>query len=216
VVLQDATQVVTVEFFPEGKKHDGTERSSVKFQWKQGDMQEARYWEIFTGQLDYTPKYKYQVSVNVKGSLFSAGMSWTGPMVEGQGNGPLMIHVPRQDEAGVVSKKMTPREIAMDFDGAKPSSKPSKPGSSTTPPPKGMYVGTEGELVTPPGGNGKTTATPPGQKSRTISGYDIGEPVSAPPPGSVRESKSVDGKSKKETKAEKLKRLTGEQGWITG
>lgn len=112
VVLEDAKQVVTVELQALGSKHDGSERPSVNFDWNHDDMEEVRYWEIFTGQLDFIPRYKYRVHVTVKGTLFSSGMSWVGPWVEGSGNGPLMVHVPRQDEEGVTNRRsLTSREI---------------------------------------------------------------------------------------------------------
>lgn len=80
VVLQDNTQVVTVEFKASGHKHDGSERPVVRFQWKFDDQSSPRYWEIFTGQTDYAPIYDYRVTVDVKGTLFSrGGMAWTGP-----------------------------------------------------------------------------------------------------------------------------------------
>ncbi len=219
VVLQDASQVVTVEFLPEGQKHDGTERSSVKFQWTGENMDQPRFWEIFTGQLDYTPRYRYQVTVSVKGTLFSAGMSWTGPVVEGQGNGPLMIHVPLMDEAGVVSSRMTPREVALGTPAPEPANE-----TSPKPPPKTTIVTPQGELSHPPG-NGKTIGTkqPSGRKptatERTVSGYDIGEPSITPPPGDYREARTYEKNKANKTNGnskqpEKLKLLSGEQGWV--
>jgi len=219
VVLQDATQVVSVEFFPEGTKHDGTQRSSVKFDWRGTDMDQPRYWEIFTGQLDYTPRYQYQVSVSVKGSLFSAGMAWTGPLVDGHGNGPLMVHVPMQDEAGVVSRRMTPRELSL---GAAPAKPVTEPSSGVKSPPQGMSVNVHGNLV-PPLGSTKTEGakTPPGQKSaaasKTVAGYDVSEVSTAPPSGKYPTSKSPSpGAPAKESKtaSSHLKSLAGDQGWV--
>jgi hypothetical protein len=219
VVLQDATQVVTVQFFPEGNKIDGSERVPVKFQWKGTDMNEARYWEIFTGQLNYVPKYKYQVSVAVKGSLFSAGMSWTGPIIEGQGNGPLMIHVPLQDEAGVTSTRMTPREVAMGAPGPQASALP-KPASGVKAPPSGTAVTADGKLDPPLGGIGNGgPKMPPGQKkdveTKTLSGYDIGEPTAKA--GVYAQPKRVGSQQNKaEAKTPGvLKALSGNEGWNT-
>jgi len=196
-VLDGDAQVVTVEFFPEGRKMDGAERSSVKFQWKGSNFNEPRYWEIFTGQLDYVPRYSYQVSVAVKGSLFSAGMSWIGPIVEGQGNGPIMIHVPLQDEAGVVSKRMTPREIAMV--APKPQTPSNKPSPGIKPPPASRSsVNEKGKLES--------------LGLKTLAGYDLGEPSA--PPGTAKAVKSTSKIEQNGTRpVTALKALSGEQGW---
>ena len=100
-LLTDNSQVVTVELKADGLTHDGNERPVVKFQWQFDNYDQPRYWEIFTGMLDYIPQYQYRVLVNVKGTLFSSGMAWAGPWQPGQGNGPLMVHVPLMDEEGV-------------------------------------------------------------------------------------------------------------------
>ncbi|HEV7380053.1 MAG TPA: hypothetical protein VGN64_09685 [Dyadobacter sp.] len=206
VVLQDATQIVTVEFFPQGKKHDNTNRTSVKFQWRSADMDQPRFWEIFTGQLDYTPRYNYQVTVSVKGSLFSSGMSWTGPMMEGQGNGPLMVHVPRQDEAGVVSRRMTPREIALDLP---PAEKP-----QASPPQVTNEIPSAGGSTPPPGSSKSMgSQTIP---VRTVAGYNIDPPAIIPPSAETSEAKFADTKERKtEHKSiDKLRSLSGDQGWV--
>jgi len=175
-------------------------------------MDQLRIWEIFTGQKDYVASYKYQVSVSVKGTLFSSGMSWTGPMVDGQGNGPMMIHVPRQDEAGVVSRRMTPRELALDMVSVKPVQQTTptapKPPASTP-----VVSGPQAPGSKPPA---PATKTPPGAKpataSRTVLGYDIGLVLA--PPGETA-SGSGEKKSKlPEKTTNSLKRLTGDQGWV--
>jgi hypothetical protein len=210
VVLEGDTQVVTVEFFPEGKKLDGTDRSSVKFQWKGTNMNELRNWEIFTGQLDYIPKYSYQVGVAVKGSLFSAGMSWTGPIVEGQGNGPIMIHVPLQDEAGVVSKRLTPREVAMVAPSIEASNSTTKPGIK--PPPSTRFaVSPQGKLEPPISTKVPEQKSPPLKK--TVAGYELGEPPFLSEEGIMPKGISNTNKNKELKQPPVLKALSGDQGW---
>jgi hypothetical protein len=112
MMLEDAKQIVEVEFRALGQTLDGTERPVVKFQWKHSDQDLPRYYEIFTGDLNYAPLYQYRVTCTVKGTFTTRGMSWTGPWVEGAGNGPTMIRVPMPDDPGVVQTKMSPRAIA--------------------------------------------------------------------------------------------------------
>lgn len=95
--LTDASQVVEVTIQPDGKTRDGADREPARFQWNASDQSTPRRLYIFTGQADYIPTYKYQVRVIVKGSIFTDGMEWTGPWVEGKGNGVLMIQVPRPE-----------------------------------------------------------------------------------------------------------------------
>jgi hypothetical protein len=126
VVLQDATQVVEVVFRPEGTTLDGGDREQVRFSWRHDDQDQPRYLKIFTGDLEYTPVYSYQVRVIVRGSIFAAGMEWEGPWVEGQGNGPLMVSIPTPDDAGVRRVRREPRELALSVpptagDGAAPA-----------------------------------------------------------------------------------------------
>ena len=53
------------------------------------------------GRKDFVSRFRYQVRVVIKGTLFSKGMMWSGPWLDAVGNGPLMVHVPSADEAGV-------------------------------------------------------------------------------------------------------------------
>ncbi|MCU7549900.1 hypothetical protein OCK74_12280 [Chitinophagaceae bacterium LB-8] len=224
VMLQDATQVVTVEFKALGRKHDGSERGIVSLQWRSNDMDQPRFWEIFTGQLDYVPEYQYRVTVSVKGTLFSAGMSWTGPWMDGQGNGPLMVHVPRQDETGVITRRMTPREIALEASDGKPVGEESRPpvpvppGSVPIPTPKP-------QVSTPPGG--RTTKdkpmagsmeNEPGATGRYVSGYGLEAPKPKAPPKHYEEvvpASGPKGKAKKsESRQERSRRMSNDQGWV--
>jgi hypothetical protein len=209
-ILDGDAQVVTIEFFPEGKKIDGSDRSSVKFQWNGINKAEPRYWEIFTGKLDYVPRYSYQVSVTVKGTLFSAGMSWIGPKVEGQGNGPIMIHVPLQDEAGVVSKRLTPREIAMVPPSASGSNGVSH-SSVSAPPSTRLTVNPQGKLEHPSTKSAASQKSPPGMK--TIAGYEMGELSSSQEEQVQTKSNGNAKKNKEQKQSSVLKALSGDQGW---
>jgi hypothetical protein len=120
ILLEDAKQIVEVEFKALGRTLDGQERPVVRFAWQHSDQNEARYYEIFTGDLNYAPEYQYRVTCTVKGTFTTRGMSWTGPWIDGSGNGPLMVRVPLPDEPGVVQHKMTPRDVAT----TEPSPKP--------------------------------------------------------------------------------------------
>jgi hypothetical protein len=110
VDLEDAKQVVEVTFQAEGKTAAGHERPATTFSWHFDDQSEPRYWMIFTGQPDYLPRFKYQVRVIVKGSIFTKGLEWTGPWQEVNTNGPLMVSVPTQEEA--VSRRALPGNFA--------------------------------------------------------------------------------------------------------
>lgn len=105
-VLSGVEQMVEVEFQCLGNKHDGTQRNITKFTWRSGDQDVERYWEIFTGQLDFVPNFRYRVRVIVRGTIFSQGMEWTGPWVEASGNGPLIVTVPTADAPGVTRRSL--------------------------------------------------------------------------------------------------------------
>jgi hypothetical protein len=208
VVLQDNTQVVTVEFKAEGRRPDGSERPVVKFQWNFDDQDRPRYWEIFTGQPDYVPRYQYRVSVDVKGTLFSAGMSWTGPWIEGQGNGPLMVHVPRPDEEGVRTRRMTPREAALEA----PVGQPVEEGEPAVPAPPGDGPMPTEEAVPPPPGEPRTERMP---EAHTVAGYDLREPRMEAPPTEYGEEAAETEERTARTVAERAERLEElEEGWV--
>lgn len=104
VVLTDNTQVVEAIF--EATKEDGSSLGipPVRFRWNQNDYDKDRIWTVFTGDPGFKPYYRYKVAVTVKGTLFEPGRAWEGPWTATQGNGPLVIDVPRPDGEGVVTK----------------------------------------------------------------------------------------------------------------
>lgn len=223
VVLQDNTQVITVELRPHGQKHDGSERPIVKFQWNYDDQDEARYWEIFTGQLDYVPRYDYRVSVTVKGTLFSAGMAWTGPWIEGQGNGPLMVSVPRADDPGVQTRRMTPREVALEPSLVETVEGDGAVGAlpETAPPAEEAE-----EAVTAPPGMGRTSrgdGDRTEQEGKTVAGYSLSESrMDAPPGDTTATEEQHSGRSERTAKASRgdrederrLEELSGDESWV--
>jgi hypothetical protein len=108
--LESSKQMLEVEFQCFGKTLEGKDRSVTRFIWKFDDQNEARSWEIFTGDPAFVPHYQYRVTVNVKGTIFSKGMSWTGAWQEVNGNGPVTLVIPTQEEA-VTRRSLTPRQI---------------------------------------------------------------------------------------------------------
>ncbi|AGF98402.1 hypothetical protein MmTuc01_3145 [Methanosarcina mazei Tuc01] len=71
VVLQDNTQVVTVEFKASGHKHDGSERPVVRFQWKFDDQSSLLQVKLITRL------YTITASLLMSKAHFSAG-AWRG------------------------------------------------------------------------------------------------------------------------------------------
>jgi hypothetical protein len=106
VDLEEAKQEVEVEMQAMGKKADGNDREVIRFRWMFADQTESRHWMIFTGQPDFVPKYKYRVTVTVKGTLFNKGVSWQGDWMEAGGNGPILLRVPMQNDPGVVTRAL--------------------------------------------------------------------------------------------------------------
>src|SRR5258708_7197344 len=74
VDLDSSKQIVEISFQCLGTSVQGAPRNITKFQWIYSDQTEPRYWAIYTGQLDFVPRYRYQVHVIIKGSLFTKGM----------------------------------------------------------------------------------------------------------------------------------------------
>lgn len=106
VDLETEKQIVEVTFQADGKTADGNPRPPVKFSWNFNDQREPRYWMVYTGDPAYLPKFKYQVHVLVKGSIFTRGQEWTGPWVDASGNGPIMLSVPTPQDEGVVTREL--------------------------------------------------------------------------------------------------------------
>ena len=111
--LDGAKQIVEVTFQCEGNMDDGNPRAPVKFEWTAADQDEPRYWTIFTGQPGFVPKYKYQVRVIVKGSIFTKGMNWLGLWTDASGNGPLTVTVPTEEDTGVTVVRDFPTQASM-------------------------------------------------------------------------------------------------------
>ena len=104
--LENEKQIVEVTFQAEGQDARGERPPTREFSWKLADQTEPRFWMVFTGNPDYIPKYKYQVRVMVKGSIFTKGKEWIGPWQDASGNGPIMLSVPTPEDAGVTMKDL--------------------------------------------------------------------------------------------------------------
>lgn len=177
VDLENEKQIVEVSFQAEGKTEDGKERPPVTFSWRFGDQIEPRYWMVYTGDPDYLPKFKYQVRVLVKGSIFTKGQEWIGPWQEASGNGPIMLTVPTPQDQGVVTRDIN---IPMVGSKTKPAvDQPSAPpasGNGSRPP-----VPTNGSQPPVSGGGSHPPAHPSAPprtvraKAKTIAGYGLGE-----------------------------------------
>lgn len=166
VELENSKQFIEVSFRALGKTHDGQDRQPTRFTFSYDDQNTARYWEIFTGQPDFQTRYQYQVRVVVKGSIFTKGMEWTGPWVDVNGNGPIMVSVPTPEEA-VTTRSLTAREATSI---EPPAAVATGTGGVVTPfpsvaPPAGRPRLSE-VIGTPPGGAGARTASAPPSGSR--------------------------------------------------
>jgi hypothetical protein len=182
-VLENANQFIEVSFKALGKTADGQERSITRFAINYDDQNTPRYWEIFTGQPDFIPKYQYQVRVVVKGSIFTKGMEWTGPWNDVNGNGPIMISVPTPEEA-ITKRNLTPREAAMaappaaaaaapDIEVSAPVGRPPLSDVIGTPPSTKKTV--KGVMSAPPtaGKAGDRTAESTAEELPLLSGWHI-------------------------------------------
>jgi len=138
VALEDRTQVVEVEFQCRGRSLDGVDRPVIRFSFNVNDQDEPRRWKIFTGDPAFVPDYRYRVRVIVRGSIFSNGMEWTGPWMDGAGNGPLMVSVPRQDDPAV-----NRRALVEEGESAGALLMPQPPATGTIGPPPSTYSESE-------------------------------------------------------------------------
>lgn len=146
VDLDSSKQIVEISFQCLGNTLAGQPRNITKFMWNYEDQTEARFWAIYTGQLDFVPRFRYQVHVVIKGSLFTKGMEWTGPWVSTNGNGPLMVSVPTPEDEGVTTTREFP-------ESAGTSAPPATSGGGHTAPPA------TGVGAPPPVRTSKTTPT---------------------------------------------------------
>jgi hypothetical protein len=172
--LTDNTQYVEVTLQAEGSTDAGQPRDPVKFAFEFTDQTDPRYWMVYTGQKTFVPKFKYQVHVVVKGTLFSHGQEWWGPWVESGGSGPLMISVPTPTDQGVTTKDMplsafvAPSSIG--------GSTPPPATSGATPPPS------TGRQPTPaPAGSAGAVPPPRTPKKDTPKKGTVGGWSAAPP-----------------------------------
>ncbi len=128
--LEDSKQKVEVTFKAVDESgRDISRFPPVKLAWNYDDQEKPRFWSIFSGDDTLMPYFKYQVRCIVKGSFFSKGMEWTGPWVDGAGNGPISIFLPYPDDEGVTVKRTYNPEITSP---AQPASPPS--GTNDAPP----------------------------------------------------------------------------------
>lgn len=176
VDLENDKQIVEVAFQAEGKTEDGKDRAPVTFSWRFGDQAQPRYWMVYTGDPEYLPKFKYQVRVLVKGSIFTKGQEWIGPWQQGSGNGPIMLTVPTPQDEGVVT-----REINIPMVGSK--TRPAAAAQPSAPPPSanGSRPPAAGNGTRPPA---RPAASPRSAVAKTVAGYGIEatEATAAKPP----------------------------------
>jgi hypothetical protein len=105
VVLTDNTQMVEATFEPvDPETGEPIGMPPVRFRWEQDDYDRDRIWTVYSGDPGFRPFYRYKVAVTVKGTLFEPGRNWEGPWTAANGNGPLVIEVPRPDSPGVVTR----------------------------------------------------------------------------------------------------------------
>ncbi|MGA4668997.1 hypothetical protein ACPCG0_04225 [Propionibacteriaceae bacterium Y1923] len=107
VMLEDNSQTVEVVMEPTDRDYKPLGMAPVRFRWSFSDVDTDRSWTVFSGDPQLLPYYRYQVTATVKGTLFRKGQSWTGPWVEGNGNGPIIIDVPPPDGDGVTTRSLT-------------------------------------------------------------------------------------------------------------
>jgi hypothetical protein len=209
IALENVSQLVEVEFRVPGRTLDGAERPIVKFGWQFNDQETPRRLKIFTGDPQFLPRYDYRVTVTVKGSIFTKGMAWTGPWVEGGGNGPLVVTVPTPEEA-------VTRRSLLDEEAAVPA-----PVSTTPALPPPAPVG-GGAAVGPPPSMGASRPPRTERDREMVSGYRLSgsqererermQPAMAPP-GTRRTSREQRAEAEGTgTSAERLE-LVG--GWTT-
>jgi hypothetical protein len=184
VDLDSPKQIVEISFQCLGNSLSGQPRNITKFQWSYSDQTEPRYWAIYTGQLDFVTRFRYQVHVIVKGSLFTKGMEWTGPWVETNGNGPLMVSVPTPEDPGVTVTRDFPESAGTGTPThAAPGTPPAQPGANVPPPAAG---------TPPPMRGGKAAPSVPAAYGYKIGPEDAGAkggsgytPKDIPPTGAV-------------------------------
>ncbi len=106
VMMTDASQVVEAIFEATDEDGNPAGMAPVRFRWNYRDVDQDRTWAIFTGDPAFRPFYRYQVSVTVKGTLFEPGRAWSGDWVRTNGNGPIIVDIPRPDQPGVTVRSV--------------------------------------------------------------------------------------------------------------
>lgn len=101
VMLDAPNQTVEVTFEATDRSGQPIGRDPIKFVWKMADIDDPRYWQVYTNDPNVGAFYRYQVKVTIKGSLTSKGQTWTGPWVNTSAKGPLVVAVPLADDPGV-------------------------------------------------------------------------------------------------------------------
>ncbi|MBL0140578.1 MAG: hypothetical protein IPP91_00535 [Betaproteobacteria bacterium] len=190
--LGSNAEVVEVELRVKGRRTDGVDRinTSYRFRWTNADQDEGRFLMVFTGQPDFVAAYQYRVHVTVKGTIFTKGQAWSGPWVDGAGNGALMVDVPSPDAPGVTMRSLTAREMfvegvvrAVEIPAAvgEPAVAPGEPGAPPLPAAPGVGApGAQGAPGVPVAAEAGAPSAP--GESRTARG--IPEPPPPPPPPS--------------------------------
>ncbi len=183
VALENNAQIVEVEFEVPGRTLDGATRPTIRLRWEYANQDEPRRLKVFTGDPNFLPAYRYRVTVTVRGSIFTKGMSWTGEWTDGRGNGPLILNVPTPDDPGVTRRSLLEEEAA--------------PGEAAPigPPPTG--VGAPAPAPAPPAAPAPVAVgAPPGARApagdRMVSGYALSV-TSAPNAGTSRGSTAPAG-----------------------
>jgi hypothetical protein len=173
VDLESAKQEVEVSFQALGTTASGQDRPIEKLLWTFADQNLDRYWMVYTGQLDFQPRYRYQVRVVIRGSLVSQGREWTGPWVEAAGNGPFIVRVPASDDPDVVSRAL-PMGVSASQPGlvAGNDQHPQISGHHGAPPPARPGAGARRP---PPSRSMSGTAYDQPRDAGDIAGYYVGQ-----------------------------------------
>ncbi|MGJ6980255.1 hypothetical protein ACSDQ9_06950 [Aestuariimicrobium soli] len=106
-MLEDKSQTVEVLMEATDAQYESLGMTPVRFRWGFDDLDADRSWTVFSGDPALLPYYRYKVTATVKGTLFRKGQSWTGPWVESNGNGPMIVQVPMPDDPGVTTRALT-------------------------------------------------------------------------------------------------------------
>ncbi|UBV44111.1 hypothetical protein LAJ19_14985 (plasmid) [Deinococcus taeanensis] len=135
VQLEDTKQVVEVTLEPTDARGQPLNKEPVKFAWHFADQDTPRYWQVFTGDKNVRPFFRYRVRVIVKGSLTSRGMEWESVWQNTSGNGDFTVRVPLPDDPDVAVKRELPSFLTS---GAAPQVSAGTGSTVSSPPPGSM------------------------------------------------------------------------------